>query len=288
MWLEVVVLSIVEGVTEFLPVSSTGHMILAKALMGLPESDALNAFLVIVQAGGILAVVSLFWPLFLKWIQAWLALRPRHFQNAQQSPIKVVFQETDDAGAFRRQSMAFALSVVPFAICGFLFGKTIKTFFHPNVVSWALICGGVFILLAEHFLKNRTDDKAVKDYSFKDALWVGVGQCLALWPGFSRAAATLLFGRFAGYSRTASAEISFLVGFPTLLGVAGYEAMKEWKHLTSEWLLYVGVGIAIAWVVAYFCVKTFVAFLKKYPLSVFAWYRIGVGILMLIYFNLRV
>jgi undecaprenyl-diphosphatase len=286
MWFEIIVLSVVEGVTEFLPVSSTGHMILARSLMGLPESPALDAFLVVVQAGGILAVVSVFWPLFLKWIKAWAQF---FFKGAigvpfvgsleGQRPLTAVVAA--EGTALRAQSLAVALSVLPFALLGFFFKDFIKSLFNHGVVAWALIVGGIFILVAERVLAGKENERPASEFSIRDALIVGLGQCLALWPGFSRAAATLLFARFSGFSRAASAEISFLVGLPTLLGVAGYEALKEWKHLDATWHGYLAVGILVAWAVAYVCVKTFVAFLRRYPLSVFAWYRIAVGAGML-------
>lgn len=288
MWLEIVVLSVVEGITEFLPVSSTGHMILARELMGLPESEALDAFLVIVQAGAILAVLSVFWPLFLKWLKAWLQFFARDSNpagallEAENAATKVVAAE---GVALRAQSIAVALSVLPFALLGFVLKDWVKSLFSHGVVAWALITGGVFILVAERLLAREHAEKPSAEFSFRDAAIVGLGQCLALWPGFSRAAATLLFARFAGFSRPAAAEISFLVGLPTLLGVAGYEALKSWRYLDAQWYGYLAVGIVIAWVVAYVCVKTFVAFLKRFPLSVFAWYRIAVGVGILWWFR---
>lgn len=287
-WFEVIVLSVVEGVTEFLPVSSTGHMILASSLMDLPPSAALDAFLIIVQGGAILAVVSVFWRLFLKWIKAWL-----QFFVHGRNPVALVLEAEENAlsivaaegPALRAQSLAVVLSVIPFALVGYFAKDFVKSLFSAHVVAWALIVGGVFILLAERFLARHTNERPTKDFGIKDALLVGMGQCLALWPGFSRSAATILFARFGGFSRSAAAEISFLVGLPTLFGVAGYEAMQEWHHLNAQWWSYLAVGIVVAWAVAYVCVKTFVAFLRRYPLSVFAWYRIAVGVGILWYFG---
>jgi len=275
-WFDIVLLSVVEGITEFLPVSSTGHMILTRSFLGLPESEALDAFLVIVQAGAILAVVSVFWKLFVKWILAWVQFFVR-FATPQIAAAEGV--------ALRAQSLAVAASVIPFAILGLLFKDVVKSLFSPQVVAYALITGGVFILVGERFLARKHDERPTSDFGFRDAAIVGIGQCLALWPGFSRSAATLLFGRFAGFSRSAAAEISFLVGLPTLLGTAGYEAIHEARYLDAGWMSYLAVGILIAWVVAYVCVRTFVAFLRRFPLSVFAYYRIAAGALILWYFG---
>jgi undecaprenyl-diphosphatase len=288
-WFDIIVLSIVEGITEFLPVSSTGHMILARSLMGLPDSEALDAFLIIVQSGAILAVVSVFWKLFVKWIKAWIQFFSRGRNPAtlvlgdEQTAVNVVAAE---GPALRAQSIAVVLSVLPFALVGFLAKDFVKSLFSAQVVAWALIVGGVFILVAERMLARRSSERPTKEFGLRDALVVGVGQCLALWPGFSRSAATLLFARYAGFSRSSAAEISFLVGLPTLLGVAGYEALKAWQHLDAQWWGYLAVGILVSWIVAYVCVKSFVAFLRRYPLSVFAWYRIAVGVGILWYFGM--
>lgn len=273
-WLDIVILSVVEGVTEFLPVSSTGHMIIVKDLMHLENSKALDAFLVIVQSGAILAVVTLFWPLFMSWLKAWAALVTKSNTHGAES-IKL-----------RQQSIFIALSVLPFAIVGLLNKDLIKSMFSINVVAMALIVGGVLILIDEFFLQRfHKTERATDTFTLRDALVVGVGQCLALWPGFSRSAATILTSRALGFSRAAAAEVSFLVGLPALLGTAGYESIKEAKHLTPEWLGFLAVGILISWFVAYVCVRSFVAFLKRFPLSIFAVYRIVVGCVLLFYFG---
>ena len=284
MWIDVLILSIVEGVTEFLPVSSTGHMIIAKSLLGMEDSDALNAFLIIVQGGAILAVVSLFWKLFLKWAVAWLqffspATGGEKFGSALVPAAEGV--------SFRLQSVLVSVSVIPFALLGYIGKDFIKSLFNYRVVSWGLIAGGIFILASEFLLRRRSAERSVETFGVKDALLVGCGQCLALWPGFSRSAATLLFGRVMGFSRSASAELSFLIGLPTLLGVASYEALKEWRHLSAEWLGYLAVGVVVSWIVAYVCVKGFVAFLKRFDLTVFAWYRIVFGAFILWYLEGR-
>ena len=281
MWLEIVLLAIVEGITEFLPVSSTGHLIITKSLLNMEKSPQLDAFLVIVQAGAILAVISIFWKLFLKWFFAWVQLVAPRWALAhpgEENPLRL---QAAEGVALRQQSLSVAVSVIPFAIIGFFMKDFVKSLFSYYVVAWALIVGGIFIILAEWFMRNAKIERGVEEYKLRDSLIVGLGQCLALWPGFSRAGATLIFARFAGFSRAASAEISFLVGLPTLLGTAGYEALKEWKHLDAQWIQYLVVGILISWFVAFICVKTFVAFLRRFPLSVFGYYRILFGALLL-------
>lgn len=269
-WSDIITLSVVEGITEFLPVSSTGHMIVASKLLGIEDSDQLSAFLVIVQAGAILAVVSVYFKLFREWITAWFSFGKKD--------IRYVIA--------RQQSISVFVSVLPFAVVGFILKDFIKSLFSPIVVGYALVVGGLLIIAVERLLNRlRPKEKNFSKVTLRDSFIVGAGQCLALWPGFSRSAATILTGRLLGYSRASAAELSFVIGMPTLLGTATYEALKEWRALDAQWLIYLGVGIIISWFVAYLCVKGFIAFLQRFSLTGFAIYRILVGILILWYFN---
>lgn len=277
--LDAIILSVVEGVTEFLPVSSTGHMILFQKLLGVEESEAVDAFLVIVQSGAILAVLTVFWPTFLRWARAWLSLLSLGGFLAVRGGATSVSD--------RIQSVYFALSVVPFALVGYFNKDFIKSLFDVRVVAYALLFGGVFILIDEWFLSRRRSGKerALESFSLMDAFVVGCGQCLALWPGFSRSAATIIFGRWRGFSRTASAEVSFLIGLPTLCGVALYEAKSSWHLISDDIRLQLGIGIGVAWVTAFICVKSFLIFLRRFPLSLFAYYRILLAGLLLYFWN---
>lgn len=271
-WLEIIVLSVVEGITEFLPISSTGHLIIFKKLLNINESEQLNAFLVIVQSGAILAVVSVFFPVLLKWFKSWLSL-------LQKSDIKSAIDVKH-----RQQSVGVALSVLPFAVVGFLNKDFIKSLFSVKVVAVALIVGGILIVVDEYFLRRfRKSERDMSSLTIRDTFLVGVGQCLALWPGFSRSAATILTGRWLGFSRSASAEIGFLIGLPALLGTALYETIKVYKQLDAQWIQFLIVGIIISWGVAYVCVKSFIKFLNRYPLTIFAAYRILVGTAILVF-----
>lgn len=268
-------LSIVEGITEFLPVSSTGHMILARHFLGLEKTESMDAFLVIVQAGAILAVVTVFWPTLLGWFRAWLAL---FLENPMEQGL------TDC-----RTVAVDLLCIVCRSFCGFgyAYKDLIKSLFEVRVVAYALLTGGVLILFDEWFLSRRRAgrERALESMGFLDAIIVGLGQCCALWPGFSRSASTIIVSRWRGFSRTASAEISFLVGLPTLCGTALYEAKSSWHLIDSTMKLQLGVGILVAWVTAYICVKWFLAFLKRFPLTLFAYYRIIVAALLLYFIN---
>lgn len=274
-WFDIIILSIVEGITEFLPISSTGHMIITKRLLNMTSTEQLDAFLVIVQGGAILAVITAFWSTFLRWAKAWTSLLSFGPRSSQPG----------DASRDRFQSAFVALSVIPFGILGFLLHKQIKLLFDVHVVAWALIVGGVAIIASDYiFAHKNIRAKNIKDFSFIDAVVLGFGQCLALWPGFSRSAATIITGRLRGFSQESAAELSFLIGLPTLFGAASYEMIKEAKVLDATWLGFLGGGILISWIVAYIFVKGFILFLQRYSMKVFAYYRFIVGAALLWFF----
>jgi undecaprenyl-diphosphatase len=268
------ILGLVEGVTEFLPVSSTGHMILVKEWMGLEHSAQLEAFLIVIQVGAILAVVTVFWRRFLGWINGWLNIIRR--DETQES--NVHFQN-------RRESLFFVASVVPFAIVGYLIKDFVKLLFSVNVVAWALITGAFLIFLVEWLEQRKTTHKMLtfSELTFKKAVLIGCCQCLALWPGFSRSAATILGSRMLGFERKDAAEISFLMGFPALFGTALYETLKNHQNMSSEWVFSIVIGSIVAWITAVVCVKALVRFLQRYSLVWFAWYRLLLGSALLIF-----
>lgn len=276
-WSDILILSVVEGITEFLPISSTGHMIIAQNLLGIPDSPQLNAFLVIVQIGAIFAVVTAFWPTFFHWLKAWLSF----FTKSPGTP------ESNAENLFsRKQSLLVCFAVIPVAVVGLIIHKYIKDLFSIKVVASALIAGALLIWFSEFlFRKKRAKERDMKTFSFFDALTIGLGQCLALWPGFSRSAATIISGRFRGFSQEKAAELSFLIGLPTLVLAAGYETLKEFHNLDALWWKYLAVGIIVSWIVAFIFVKAFLLFLRKYTLNVFALYRVCVGIFLLFYFK---
>ena len=274
-WFDIIVLSIVEGITEFLPVSSTGHMIITQRLLNMTSTEQLDAFLVIVQGGAILAVITAFWGTFLRWAKAWASLLS--FGPRASLP--------GDASHDRLQSAFVVSAVIPFGVLGFLLHKQIKSLFDIHVVAWALITGGIAIIASDYiFARRNLRARGTKDLSFADAVVLGFGQCLAFWPGFSRSAATIITGRLRGFSQESAAELSFLIGLPTLFGAASYEMIKEAKVLDAAWLSFLGGGIIIAWIVAYIFVKGFILFLQKYSMKVFAYYRLLVGAALLWFF----
>lgn len=280
-WFQIVALSVVEGITEFLPVSSTGHMVITNKVLGIPQSAELEAFLVIVQAGAILAVVSVYWKRFWGWLRAWLDIFSK-------SP-------RPESRASRLESLYVALAVVPFGVVGFLLKDVIDGALDSvRVVAAALIMGGILILVTERFMARRKapdvqdeGENVTGKFGWKEALIIGSGQCLALWPGFSRSAATIIVSRMRGFTQQEAAEISFIVGLPTLLGAASFKAIEDFGVLTAhtQWLAFLGVGIVVSWATAYAFVKWFIGYLRRHSLNGFAYYRLVVGALILAFFS---
>ncbi len=250
--LQAIILGIIEGITEFLPVSSTGHMILASALMKMQEDDFVKTFEIAIQIGAILSVLTLYYKRFLVGINIYLKL---------------------------------FVAFLPTGIIGILAYKTIKNYlFNEYVVSIALIAGGVLLILLDKWTeKKETVFPSTEKISFKGCLQIGLFQCLSMIPGVSRAAATIFGGIFSGFNRAQAAEFSFLLAIPTMFAATGYDLMKTSKSFSSEeWTLLI-VGGTVAFISALIAVKAFIAFLTKYGFKHFGYYRIALGILFLIY-----
>ncbi|HWA58562.1 MAG TPA: undecaprenyl-diphosphate phosphatase [Gemmatimonadales bacterium] len=256
-YLAAVVQGIVEGVTEFLPVSSTGHLILSGHLLGF-EDERAKTFDIFIQLGAILAIV---------WIY-----RQRFLEVA-----RTVTREP----ASRRFVTNLALGFVPAAVLGLLLRHWIKAhLFTPVTVAWALLVGGVVILLVERWHRaDRVTD--ARDLPPGLAFGIGVAQTLALVPGVSRSAATILGGYLLGLSRTAATEFSFFLAVPTLAAAAGYDLLKSLSYLSAADVPIFAIGFLVAFVSAFVVVKAFLRYVAHHTFAVFAWYRIGVGLLFL-------
>lgn len=239
-----VVLGVVEGITEFLPVSSTGHMIIASHLMGLPDSEFLKTFEIAIQFGAICAVAGLYWRTFLlDW----------------ETTCKVV------------------LAFIPTAIIGFLLYKLIKQYLLHNVliVVWALFLGGAVIIIFELVHKGKqATSKGIEGISYKQAFMIGLCQSLAVVPGVSRSAATIVGGLMLGVSRKAIVEFSFLLAVPTMLAATILDLLKTEAELNSRQWGVLGVGFAVALVVAWFSVKFLLKYIQKNDFMVFGVYRV--------------
>jgi undecaprenyl-diphosphatase len=251
------ILGIVEGLTEFLPISSTGHLILVGDLLDFNDEKG-KIFEIVIQCGAILAVC---WEYRVK-IGSVLANLPRE-RSAQRFAVNLL------------------VAFVPVAILGLLFGKAIKAaLFKPIPVAIAFIAGGLIILWAERRKHSITVD-SIDDMTWKDALKVGLAQCLALIPGTSRAGSTIIGGLFFGLSRRAATEFSFFLAIPTLFAATLYEVVK-YRHLFhgGDLGLFL-VGSVTSFISAFLCVRWLLRFISHHDFSAFAWYRIAFGLVVL-------
>ena len=250
-WHIAVILSIVEGLTEFLPVSSSGHLILAGELLGYVGEKAAT-FEVVIQLGAILAVVVLYWPRF------WGLLRPQPY--ARFAGIRGIF--------------LLMLTSLPACVLGLVAHSTIKAYlFTPATVCMALAVGAVCMILAER-RKVRPVYITLDDMTPKLALGVGCFQCLALWPGFSRSAATIMGGMMLGAKRNLAAEYSFVAAVPIMVAATGYDLLKNWHLFTAADIPFFTIGIVGSFVAALAAVKIFVALVGRMTLVPFAVYRL--------------
>ena len=262
-----IILGIVEGVTEFIPVSSTGHLILATELLGF-DSEKWATFNVVIQLGAILAVVVQYWRTF--WAVGWGILRLE--------PISLRF--------LRNLLAAF----LPSAVLGLMLKKYIDVLLgSPMVVGWALVAGGIAILAIERVAKPGPPT-GIGQLPLKQAFGVGLAQCLAMVPGVSRSGATIMGALAMGIERRTAAEFSFFLAVPTMLGASTLELLDHRDALTSGagvgWTQ-IAIGFAVAFVVALAVIKVFVAYVSRAGFAPFAWYRIVAGIAAIAWLTLR-
>jgi undecaprenyl-diphosphatase len=265
LFLKSMVMGVVEGLTEFLPISSTGHLILAGSLLdfgGSLGAEKAKVFDIAIQTGAIFAVVLVYWQRILSTVQG----------------------ITRDAVAQR-----FALNVIvgflPAVVLALIFGKAIKAhLFTPTVVATTFIIGGLIILWAERRAKAHPVARieTIDDMSVLDALKVGLLQCLALVPGTSRSGASIIGGMMLGLSRKAATEFSFFLGIPTLIGAGAYSLYKERAILSLADAPVFLTGLVFAFISAWICVRWLLKFVSTHDFIPFAWYRIAFGVLVLL------
>ena len=256
------IMGIVEGLTEFLPISSTGHLILAGALLGFDDEKA-KVFDIAIQTGAIFAVILVYW----QKIRSTLVALPTDKQ-AQQFALNVL------------------LAFIPAVILGLLFGKAIKAnLFTPTVVASTFILGGFIILWAEARHKSNPGATRVQDVdsmTIGDAIKVGLVQCLAMIPGTSRSGATIIGGMLLGLSRKAATDFSFFLAMPTLIGAGVYSLYKERALLSLADVPMFAVGLVFAFLSAWLCIAWLLRYISSHSFVPFAWYRIGFGVLVLV------
>ncbi|MDO5650683.1 MAG: undecaprenyl-diphosphate phosphatase [Moraxella sp.] len=263
--IQAIIMGIVEGIAEFLPISSTGYLILSADIMNFWEKDKRDLFIVFIQLGAILAVIYDYWG------RLWHAFMGLLTGKAE--------------GLDNPRGLGFALMIatIPVMVCGFLFKDFITgALFHPLVVATMLIIGAGLIWYVE---KHPQPIKAIEaeNISFKNALFIGLCQCLALIPGTSRSGATIIGALFFGTSRKAATEFSFFLGIPVIIGAALLDLLSKKNILqTSEDWLILAIGTLVSFVVALLCIRMMVAWVSKRDFMIFAYLRIATGLLVLI------
>jgi len=256
--LKALTMGVVEGLTEFLPISSTGHLILAGALLGM-DDDKAKVFDIAIQTGAIFAVIIVYW------------------QRLREAVTGLA-----DSPAQRRFVVNVAIAFVPAVVLGLLFGKAIKAhLFTPAVVASTFILGGFVILWAERRQAVAVRIHSVDQMAPVDALKVGLVQCLAMIPGTSRSGATIIGGMLLGLSRKAATDFSFFLAIPTLIGAGAYSLYKERALLSAADLPLFTVGLVAAFISAYACVRWLLRYIASHSFVPFAWYRIAFGVVVL-------
>lgn len=254
---ESMLLGLVEGLTEYLPVSSTGHLLVTQHLLGTGGDEAGNAYAVIIQAGAILAVLGLY------------------RERVQRAVMGVLGKDPEGRDFARDLIVAF----LPAVVIGGLFNKAIERVLFglwPVAIAW--IVGGAAILGARNWL-NRPGGEPLESLGWRRALVVGVMQCLAMWPGTSRSLCTIVGGRLMGLALPAAVEFSFLLGVMTLGAATALKLVTNGKMLVASYgLLNLGLGLAVAWLAAVVSVKWMVGWLQTHGMGVFGWWRLGAGL----------
>jgi len=242
-YFQALILSLVEGITEFLPVSSTGHLILTSHLLGLASTEFLKSFEIIIQLGAILAVVFLYWRTLL---------------------------------SSRRLLLRVLIAFIPTGLIGFFAYPLVKGFLLGNLqmVIVSLALGGILMLALEDFFSQRKRQKKVKDLSLSQVFLIGVAQSLALVPGVSRAMVTIFAGLGVGLNRKSATEFSFLLAIPTMVAASGFDLVKTGFSFTRQEYLVLLVGFLGAFLAALLAVKALIGFVKSHSFRIFAFYRI--------------
>ena len=263
---ETIVIAIVEGLTEFLPVSSTGHMIIAQSLLGVESTPFVKAFTVIIQFGAILSVICLYWKRFF-------------YPNAGRKG-KSYWRSMFDFYA------RLVVGVLPAVVLGLAFNDEIEANLgNVQLVAWMLIIGGIFMLFCDRIFNKGSEDTRL---TYKRALMIGIVQCISMIPGVSRSMATIVGGMSQRLTRKAAAEFSFFLAVPTMFGATCLEMYKMLTHgggslLTQgnnlETLI---IGSVVAFIVAILAIKFFINYVAKYGFAAFGWYRIIVGLIIII------
>ncbi len=265
--IKAVIMGIVEGIAEFLPISSTGYLILSADMMNFLSGEFRNLFIVFIQLGAILAVIYDYWG------RLWNAF------------IGLLTGKAEGLAKPRQLGLALIVATIPVMVMGFLFADVItEVLFHPLVVATMLIIGALLIIYAEKTPRKIIAIEA-ENISFKTALYIGLCQCLALIPGTSRSGATIIGALLLGTSRKAATEFSFFLGIPVIVGAALLDLVKHKDALqtSGDWMI-LAVGTVVSFIVALLCIRLMVGWVSKKDFMIFAWLRIITGVVVLIAF----
>lgn len=249
--IEAIILGILEGITEFLPISSTGHMILASSIMNISDVEFTKTFQISIQIGAILSIVMIYARQFLRSFSIYLKL---------------------------------GVAFLPSAVVGFLAYDIIKTYlFSPLVVAISLIVGGIILILINRKVEDQESNvEEIEDISYKNAFCIGLFQCFSVIPGVSRAAATIIGGVFNGLDKKKAMEFSFLLAVPTMIAATGYDLLKTPVSFSDTQIILLCIGLLTAFVTAWITVKLSMMYIKNIGFNHFGYYRIIIGILFLI------
>lgn len=256
------IIGVVEGITEFLPISSTGHMIIVGNLINFKAPTYnkvyIDMFEIVIQLGAILAIVVLYWD---KIFNSLKNIKPGKWGFKLWCTILIAF--------------------LPSAIIGVIFNDVIeKKLFNPITVASALIVGGILMIYIENKYRKGNKIKNIEDVNFLQAFEIGCFQCLSLWPGMSRSASTIMGGWISGLSNVAAAEFSFFLAIPTMIAASGWSLIKVKINMSVVQVVALSIGFIISFLVALVVVEKFMNFLKKKPMRIFAIYRIFIGIIV--------
>ncbi|MFH1118369.1 MAG: undecaprenyl-diphosphate phosphatase [Bacteroidota bacterium] len=244
--IQAIIIAIVEGITEFLPVSSTGHMIITQELLGMEINDFVKAFTVNIQFGAILSVIVLYWKRFFQTLDFYFKL---------------------------------FVAFIPAALIGFLLSDFIDSLLeNVVVVAMMLVLGGIVLLFVDKWFNNPAKDQSI---SYPTALKIGFFQCIAMIPGVSRSAASIIGGMSQKLDRKTAAEFSFFLAVPTMFAASGYKLLQNYKTITSDNIDTLLIGNVVAFIVAMIAIKSFITFLTRYGFKIFGYYRIVVGLVIL-------
>ena len=248
---QAIIIAIIEGITEFLPVSSTGHMIIASSFMKIQEDDFVKGFQVIIQFAAILSVLVLYWKRFLP-----------------------------DWNFYKKLMLAF----LPTAILGFLLKNVIDQFLESAlIVAWSLLIGGIILIWSDHIFKHlQTTGRKISNLNALDSVKLGLYQSIAMIPGVSRSGATIMGGLLLGMNKKEATEFSFFLAVPTMAAATAYKFLKIYKHLNAEHIQALSIGFIVSFFVSIVAIKFFIGIVGRYGFKGFGYYRVLVGIALLI------